>query len=108
MQPGTQWKAYRNSLGMVLSLLVTLGGHNSMAWGQKYIFGKAEFGTGEFPFDVKTGDFNKDGKLDLVVANSGNGSGNTVSILLGKPDGTFETKVDYPVGTSPQSVVVGH
>jgi hypothetical protein len=51
------------------------------------------------------GDFNGDGKLDIVAANRGN---NTVSVLLGKGDGTFQTAVTYPVGASgPQSVAVG-
>ncbi|HYK49085.1 MAG TPA: VCBS repeat-containing protein, partial [Terriglobales bacterium] len=33
-----------------------------------------------------------DGKLDLAVANSG---GNTVSILMGNGDGTFQTQTTY-------------
>ena len=33
------------------------------------------------------GDFNGDGKLDLAVANYGS---NTVSVLLGNGDGTFQ------------------
>src|SRR5262249_47367281 len=50
---------------------------------------------------VAVGDFNRDGKLDLAVANPG---GNTVSVLLGNGDGTFGPRVDYGVGTSPLSV----
>jgi hypothetical protein len=54
---------------------------------------------------LAAGDFNGDGKLDIVAANRGN---NTVSVLLGKGDGTFQTAVTYPVGASgPQSVAVG-
>ena len=34
------------------------------------------------------GDFNGDGKLDLAVANYGS---NTVSVLLGNGNGTFQT-----------------
>jgi hypothetical protein len=56
-------------------------------------------------------DFNNDGKPDLVVVNGknldGSNGANTVSILLGNGDGTFQTHVDYPTGTSPTSVVVG-
>ena len=44
------------------------------------------------------GDFNGDGKTDLAVANY---DSNTVSILLGKGDGTFQTKTDYAVGGGP-------
>jgi len=50
------------------------------------------------------GDFNGDGKLDIVTANTGN---NTVSVLLGNGDGTFQAHVDYATGTSPYSVAVG-
>ena len=70
---------------------------------QSYVFGRASFGTGVEPSALATGDFNADGKLDLVVTNR---SDNTLSVLLGKPDGTFGPKVDYPTGVNPGSVVV--
>ncbi len=53
---------------------------------------------------VAVGDFNNDGNLDLVVAIA---SDNSVSVLLGRGDGTFLPAVIYPVGDSPQSVAVG-
>ncbi len=53
---------------------------------------------------LAVGDFNNDGKLDIVTANNGN---KTVSVLLGKGDGTFQTAVSYAVGSSPNSVAVG-
>ena len=49
-------------------------------------------------------DFNKDGYLDLVVANSGS---NSVSVLLGDGKGHFAPKVDFPVGTNPRKIAVG-
>jgi dienelactone hydrolase len=49
------------------------------------------------------GDFNGDGKLDLVVANT---DSNNVSILLGNGDGTFQAPVEYAVGSNPVGVVV--
>ncbi len=64
---------------------------------------KTDFATGTQGFSVAAGDFNGDGNLDLAIANYGS---NTVSILLGKPDGTFATKVDYATGTNPTSVRV--
>jgi hypothetical protein len=51
---------------------------------------------------VAVGDFAHNGKLDLAVANPGD---NTVSVLLGNGDGTFQNRVDLPVGAAPVSVV---
>jgi hypothetical protein len=54
---------------------------------------------------IASGDFNLDGVADLVVSND---STNTVSILLGNGDGTFQLQLPLiPVGTSPWNVVVG-
>lgn len=53
---------------------------------------------GNTPEALAVGDFNGDGVLDLAVANGGS---NSVSILLGNPDGTFQDRVDYAVGTYP-------
>ena len=50
------------------------------------------------------GDFNGDGRLDLAVANYGD---NTVSVLLGKGDGTFQPQVTYAVGSNPGAIVAG-
>ena len=50
------------------------------------------------------GDFTGDGHLDLAVANSGS---NTVSVLLGNGDGTFQPQVTYAVGQVPQALVAG-
>ncbi len=44
------------------------------------------------PSSITVGDFNRDGRLDLAVGNSGSG---TVSIFLGNSDGTFQPKADY-------------
>jgi hypothetical protein len=51
---------------------------------------------------VAVGDFLHNGQLDLAVANPGS---NTVSVLLGNGDGTFQNRVDLPVGAAPVSVV---
>jgi large repetitive protein len=56
------------------------------------------------PFSVALGDVNGDGKLDIVTANAYPG---TVSVLLGKGDGTFADYVDYGCGKSPYRVVLG-
>ena len=68
----------------------------------------AEYGTLSSPLSVAVGDFNRDGKLDLVVANSAeNGGIPGVSVLLGNGDGTFRAAVNYGAGSFPFSVVVG-
>ncbi len=64
----------------------------------------SSFDAGTSAFAVATGDFNGDGKLDVVVANA---SSNNVSVLLGNGDGTFQAPVDYPTGSQPSSVAVG-
>ena len=53
---------------------------------------------------MAVGDFNGDGKLDLAVTNP---YGNTVSVLLGNGDGTFQTPMDYATGELPYSLAVG-
>jgi hypothetical protein len=56
-----------------------------------------------YPSLVVAGDFDRDGHLDLAVANF---YGGTVSILLGKGDGTFQTAQNYDA-SYPSSVAVG-
>ena len=51
---------------------------------------------GTFPQAVRAGDFNRDGLLDLAVANA---KDNTVSILLGNGDGTFTPATGSPFAT---------
>src|ERR1700722_3313954 len=71
---------------------------------QNYAFGRADFSTGSGPIAIATGDFNEDGILDLAVVNEAD---NTVSILLGKPDGTFAPQVTYATGAGPLAIVTG-
>jgi len=66
--------------------------------------GVVPFAVGSDPKSSAVSDFNGDGIPDLVVANYGD---NTVSVLLGNGDGTFQPKVTYPAGPWPVSVAVG-
>jgi hypothetical protein len=69
------------------------------------LFGPAtNYGTGPAPFGVAVGDINGDGIPDIVAVNQGNDS---VSVLLGKGNGTFLPNNDYAVGSLPVSPVLG-
>jgi len=67
-------------------------------------FTSPTFPVGTTPVAQVAGDFNGDGKADLAVVNQGS---NTVSILLGNGDGTFQPKTDYATGTTPVGIAVG-
>ena len=56
------------------------------------------------PTDIAVGDFNGDSDPDLAVVNGGDAS---VSVLLGKGDGTFANATNLAVGVGPRSVAVG-
>jgi hypothetical protein len=60
--------------------------------------------TGRFSVDLSVGDWNRDGAADLAVVNQSN---NTVTILAGQGDGTFELQANYATGVSPVSLVGG-
>jgi FG-GAP-like repeat len=74
----------------------------SAAGAQSYSFGAGAFPVAQGPTAIVAADFNGDGRIDLAVAD-----GNGVSVLLGKPDGSFAAKVDYSVGSiTPTSLAV--
>jgi uncharacterized protein (TIGR03437 family) len=64
----------------------------------------ASYPAGPRPTYLAAGDFNNDGRLDLVTANGGNG---TVSILLANADGTFQPRpLPFEAAYSPNSLVL--
>src|SRR5207247_2025 len=62
------------------------------------------FEVGRYPQSLATGDFNRDGRIDLAIANNGS---NSITILSGKGDGTFQTAVNFSLGFAPSSVAAG-
>jgi hypothetical protein len=58
-------------------------------------------------YSVAVADLNGDGKPDIVVGHSGSYSApdNTVSVLLGKGDGTFTPAQDFTTGVQPVAAV---
>src|SRR5262249_9368713 len=65
---------------------------------------------GTTPVSIGVGDFNGDGRCDLVVGTRGMSGGvdtNNVYEVLARADGTFQPPVKYETGTVPASVAVG-
>jgi len=90
------------SLAAALVLPFALAGP---ANAQFYTFNRADYATGAAPETVAVGDFNHDGRMDIVVANT-QGSP-SVSVLLGAANGTFGPAVNYAVESNPTGVAVG-
>jgi hypothetical protein len=73
-----------------------------------------EFPAGTAPASVAIMDLNGDGRLDIATTNGGlaegeaeeiNGS-NDISVMLGRGDGTFAKRVNYPAGDVPSGLVM--
>jgi len=97
----------RQPVALATLALLTLG----TARAQSGFQAPLSFDTGAAAYAVAVGDFNGDGIPDLAVANAGGyysfTGGGSVSVLLGKGDGTFQPAVNYFVGDSSTSVAVG-
>jgi FG-GAP-like repeat/PASTA domain len=64
-----------------------------------------DYGAGlvDYPSSVAIGDLDGDGKADLVIANGGS---STVSVLMNRGDGSFETARDYAAGFEPVAAAI--
>jgi len=59
---------------------------------------------GDTPRDIVAKDFDKNGTIDIAVVNNGSDS---VSLLSGNGDGTFNTPKSVSVGSKPMSLISG-
>ncbi|PZR94452.1 MAG: hypothetical protein DLM69_12480 [Candidatus Chloroheliales bacterium] len=84
--------SFDNSVGVLLG-----NGDGTFQAAQSYAVGTN-------PLTAVVADFNADGRLDIVTANS---NSNNVSMLQGRGDGTFAAAVNFAVGSSPQDVAAG-
>src|ERR1022692_2100803 len=57
------------------------------------------------PFAIVAQDLNHDGKTDLSVANL---ASNSLSVLLGNGNGTFQPAVSYAAGSGPVAIRASH
>lgn len=87
-----------NTVSVLLGLPAR-SGSNTPYYTQKQV--PHQVGAG--PLGIAAGDLNGDGQCDIVTANNGE---NTVSVLLGRGDGTFATQEQYPVGNGPWGVAL--
>jgi hypothetical protein len=62
------------------------------------------YAAGADPSEIIAADFNNDGRLDLVVANP---TANSVNVLLGNGNGTFQALLPSAAGANPRSIAVG-
>jgi FG-GAP-like repeat/Abnormal spindle-like microcephaly-assoc'd, ASPM-SPD-2-Hydin len=96
--PARRWLAY-----VCVPCLVLLATVSTVS-AQTYTFGQGLIPAGQLPSAVATADLNGDSKLDLVVTNL---QTSTVSVFMGKPDGTYAPSTDYPTGPQPIAIVLG-
>ncbi|ACC79090.1 beta strand repeat-containing protein [Nostoc punctiforme] len=61
--------------------------------------------SGSAPISIAVGDFNKDGKSDIVTANN---ASQNISVLLGNGTGGFGSAINFKVPSRPTSVIVGN
>jgi hypothetical protein len=64
-----------------------------------------DYPVGLQPHGIALGDFNGDGKLDVVTANL-TSNPSTISVLLGNGNGTLQPAINYTVGASLEDVKV--
>ena len=70
---------------------------------------RSVYAAGKYPLSVVAADLNGDGFVDIVTGNTGsfnNGYERTVSVLLGRGDGTFDAPTKLDTGGRPRAVAI--
>src|SRR4029079_2210291 len=94
---------YRTCSTAVFAVVVSLfvGSHTTFAACPDF-GGAVNRAAGSTPSSVTSGDFNRDGLLDIAVANAGT---DNVSVFIGSGNGSFNAAVNYAAGGTPTSIV---
>jgi hypothetical protein len=93
----------KTSLGN--SIIPFVWNFTTMAEPSNMIFNQiGTIGVGNFPWEVHSGDFDSDGDIDLVVANSVT---NTISVLKNNGAGVFSLSTSVGAGSSPYNFETG-
>src|SRR3989442_13580986 len=97
-------KNSRLRLLVAMAFLLSLALPNPASAGTVSFASPQVYGVGLGPWAVAVGDFSGGGGLDLAVVNY---LTNTISVLAGNGDGTFQPARPFPAGGGPPSVVAG-
>jgi glucose/arabinose dehydrogenase len=90
---------------VVIDANTTLTANYGVTEPPEELFGSPSFySTGTEPHSVEAGDFDGDGRPDLVTGNSAT---NDVSLLLGRPDGSFAPERRFAAGNRPKYATIG-
>jgi hypothetical protein len=90
---------------IIFAVLFFIGGgsyYNSEENSLIFYPGRIDYPVGNNPWSVTSGDFNNDGKQDIVIANK---EDDNVSLLTGNDDGTFNDASGFSVGDMPLTVI---
>jgi len=91
------------SLSVVLFGALALAQNKAVPSSANTFFVAKTFAVGHSPYSIAVGDFNGDGKLDIVTGDSSDGA---VAVLLGVGNGTFKPARNYLVDSSPLAIKV--
>jgi hypothetical protein len=78
--------------------------HDNNASSYAFLPSEIDSPVGKGPVALAAADFNGDSMMDLAVVNS---LDDTVSILLGNGDGTFQPQLTFATGSNPADIAVG-